>query len=55
MQRTRTKRPVVKPQTSEPLQQEKTKMIELFAAYIKGLEDRNKIYTELEALKKSIT
>jgi hypothetical protein len=55
MQRSRTKRPVLKPQTGEPLQQEKTKMIELFAAYIKGLEDRNKIYTDLEALKKSIT
>jgi hypothetical protein len=55
MYRSRLKRPILKPPNPEPLQQEKTKVIELCTAYIKGLEDRNKIYTDLEALKKSIT
>lgn len=55
MYRSRIKRPLLKPQNAEPLQQEKLKVIELMAAYIKGTEDRNKIYTDLEYVKKSIT
>lgn len=54
MYRSRIKRPLLKPPNPEPLQQEKLKVIELFTTYIKGSEDRNKIYTDLEYVKKSI-
>jgi len=39
----------------EPLKDEKIKLIQLLSAYIKGTEERDKIYTELEKLKKSIS
>jgi hypothetical protein len=39
----------------EPLRDEKIKLIQLLSSYIKGTEERDKIYTELEKLKKSIS
>jgi|688.fasta_scaffold1854551_2 hypothetical protein len=39
----------------EPLKDEKIKLIQLLSSYIKGTEERDKIYTELEKLKKSIS
>ena len=41
--------------TPEPLKDEKIKLIQLLSSYIKGTEERDKIYTELEKLKKSIS
>ena len=39
----------------EPYKDEKIKVIQLLTAYIKGKEERDKIYTELEKVKKSIS
>jgi len=39
----------------EPYKDEKIKVIQLLTAYIKGKEERDVIYTELEKVKKSIS
>ena len=39
----------------EPYKDEKIKVIQLLTAYIKGKEERDIIYTELEKVKKSIS
>jgi hypothetical protein len=39
----------------EPYKDEKIKLIQLLSSYIKGTEERDKIYTDLEKLKGSIS
>ena len=55
MYRSKIKTPLLKIEIHEPLKDEKIKLIQLLSSYIKGIEERDKIYTELEKLKKSIS